>query len=365
MAEQKKFCFQPKENINSPYKYTIYTANGDISKEWFINYVDEAGKRCRKYGKGLNSIDDPHLRLLALKKVYRELVKEHINKAKEELTGIKLKLQLVLDKHCYDLKKKTAKTYNSHLRCFLHFLDKKKVNRNNVESFFEYLRKERSKTTRNGYYTTLQFLFNKIGRNDLMKNVEKSKRVFTEPYKLYQPYHIEKIKNYMLEHDPELWLYVRFIYYCALRPDNELLGLRVQDLNFSDWTVRVSNKIAKNNRQRIASIPLVFRGDVMVQFYDKYPGEFLFPSHKDRSKRGEYKRVYDRHRKVLKALSFPNGYCVYSWRYTGAVMAAKAGVPLNQIKEQFDHHSLDQLYGYMRQAGFIDRDLLVNKFPEI
>ena len=73
----------------------------------------------------------------------------------------------------------------------------------------------------------------------------------------------------------------------------------------------------------------------------------------------------NRHRKILRALGYSSEYKLYSWKHTGAVALAKAGVGLKAIQLQLRHHSLDQTDEYLRQLGVEDFEELIEQFPAI
>lgn len=350
---------------DSPYQYRLYDAQGDLSKEWFIEYYDERKKRKRIYGK-INQIHDLKERRKGLKQLLKLTINKHIAKSQSELTGIKKEMQIALEEKLEGMRLRTQNTYRSKMRMFIEFMQGRKVNPDTVKAFFEHRKKKNHKVTFNDDVIFFNQIFKRIGKLYLMNGIEKQKKAFSEPYRLYQGHQIKKLKEHMIAHDPQLWLFVCFVYYCALRPDAELMNLRVEAINFEDWFIVVKGKEAKNGRQRLASIPVAFRKDIEAAYKHKPMNEYLFPSRNCTIIKGSYKRMYDRHHAVLKKLGFGKGYTVYSWRYTGAVAAVKAGVPINKVKEQFDHHSLDQLYGYLRRAGVvIDMEELNIKFPGI
>ncbi len=61
--------------------------------------------------------------------------------------------------------------------------------------------------------------------------------------------------------------------------------------------------------------------------------------------------MYEKHKRILKKLNFGKGYCMYSWKHTGAIAAVKAGVSVKELQMQLRHHSLDETDKYLRQMG--------------
>lgn len=77
--------------------------------------------------------------------------------------------------------------------------------------------------------------------------------------------------------------------------------------------------------------------------------------------------MYNRHLCILNALGFDKnkGYCLYSWKHTGAIQAVKNGVGVKELQIQLRHHSLDQVNEYLRQMGVWDLKNLQANFPAI
>lgn len=87
------------------------------------------------------------------------------------------------------------------------------------------------------------------------------------------------------------------------------------------------------------------------------PGQTLFPVAEN--------NMYNRHKRILRALGFGKGYCLYSWKHTGAIQAVKNGVGVKELQIQLRHHSLDQVNEYLRQMGVWDLKNLQANFPAI
>ena len=119
--------------------------------------------------------------------------------------------------------------------------------REHAEEFLKYLRSERNvnATTRNAYLLTLKTFFKTmqdkgIVKNNVWKDIKKAKeeRLGKLPFKQAMKL---KLKNYFIENDTEMWLFVQFMYYCFIRP-GELRELTIGAIDMDDGTILIDSK---------------------------------------------------------------------------------------------------------------------------
>lgn len=193
-------------------------------------------------------------------------------------------------------------------------------------------------------------------------NIGRLKAIKT-PCRYFELHHIKKLKAYIIENDKDLWLFICFMYYCFIRP-NELRRLKISDILFEREQIIVRGEISKNKKQEYVTIPDYFFNE--IQYLKEYnPNDYIFASSKDLSKPIGEKTMTQRHRNILKKLGFPAGFALYSWKHTGAVHAAKNGISVKELQIQLRHHSLDQVDQYLRQLGVHDIYNLKQNFPTI
>ena len=108
-------------------------------------------------------------------------------------------------------------------------------------------------------------------------------------------------------------------------------------------------------------LPNAFREEVCRQVKGRTPAMHLFG---DVYPTG-INELSRRHRRILQEEGFSAAHKFYSWKHTGAIMAALAGVSLKELQIQLRHHSLDETDGYLRQLGYTDLLQLEEKFPEM
>lgn len=209
----------------------------------------------------------------------------------------------------------------------------------------------------------LAAVFAEVGEGAAFAGIAK-KSGHSTPARYFQRHQINRLKTAILEADPELWLYIQFIYYCALRPNGEVRRLKADDIMLEAGQIRVRGEIAKNKKTQYVKIPAAFLQE--LQFVRRLdPDAWLFPSRQDISKPIGYNTMTTRHRKFLRELGFGPEYKLYSWKHTGAVEAIRAGVHPKELQIHLRHATLEETDGYLRQLGVGDFSNLGEIMPEI
>lgn len=343
-----------KKNFLPKTIYQVYSPT-DLSKKWFV-YWYENGKRIRKYGN-INKYHTEEERQLAAKKIITQLRIERLPKHTPVKTQIE---EWLYEKQFW--RNKSVGTYQSVVNTFFDWLGKKDLNNDSVKVFFLWLGKERSGSTYNKYREKLGQMFRAVGYDHLMKDIESAKEERI-PAKFFQPYQIKRLKAFISGHDPTLWLFVQFIYYCFIRP-GELRQLRVGDVLLEERKIMVSASISKNRKTQYVAIPEAFLPSLMY-LEEERPGDYIFRSNRGEGNPIGMNTMAVKHQKILKKMGFSSEYKLYSWKHTGAVMAVKSGVGLKELQMQLRHHSLDQVNEYLRQMGVMDMKNLQQRFPAL
>jgi integrase len=192
--------------------------------------------------------------------------------------------------------------------------------------------------------------------------VSKHKEADSRKNIAYNEEQIEKIKKIIVENDEQLWLFIQFIYYCFLRP-NEVRQLKYNYLKLDDRKIFIPQHISKNGKDGFVSIPERFDIELKnLKFLDN-EGEYVFPS-QDKLKPISKNMMGERYRKLIKVLKLGNEYTLYSWKHSGVVAAYKAGIDIKTIQSQCRHQSLEQTDIYLKSLG-LNLNLAINKMPEL
>lgn len=350
MADFKNFL--PKIAIYSPWQ-----AGACEQKNWFVYYLKD-GKRKRVYGK-INQETTYAGRMKVAKVLLAKVTAEFEQGLHRTL---KEKVEELLEEKKLFLRRKSYTTICSKIKIFLAWLGTQPLTPETAKAFFHHLLKTRHSTTYNAYRQTLTQIFKELGYEHCFEEI-KTRSGSRTPARYFQPHHIKRLKARIEEADPELWLFIQFLFYCFIRP-GELRLLRAGDILLDEARILVRAEISKNKRAQYVAIPDAFLPS-LKQLQRLTPSELIFRDDKDASKPLAINRMANRHRKILKELGFGVEYKLYSWKHTGSVMVVKAGGNLKELQVQLRHHSLDQVDEYLRQMGVQDLSKLQRDFPAL
>jgi integrase len=231
------------------------------------------------------------------------------------------------------LREKTQQTYTSKITIFKEWILKKKMSnilinnftKDDAEEFLRYLCSDRNigATTRNTYLLTLRTLFKTMKESGILNdNVwEKIPKVGeTRLGKLpLKPIMKNQLKNYFIENDPEMWLFVQLEYYCFIRP-GELRLLTVGAIDLDDATILIDAKISKNKKSEYVIIPpplLKYLEKIEICKYKH--NNYLFSPGGTPGTELYSKDVFNRrHKTTTRKFGYNDRYSLYSWKHTGA-----------------------------------------------
>ena len=170
------------------------------------------------------------------------------------------------------------------------------------------------------------------------------------------------IKKILQEKDPNLWLFIQFIYYCYLRP-NEVRQLKHSYLHLDKNQIYVPGHISKNGKEGYMTMPDSFH-NVLLESKEFTSGqEYVFQS-RDKEKPISKNVMGERYRNLTKNLKLSKDYTLYSWKHSGVVAAYKAGIDIKTIQSQCRHQSLEQTDIYLKSLG-LNVNQVVNKMPKL
>lgn len=329
----------------------------DMAQRWYVLFKFE-GRWRKRYGN-INSYETYDERMRAARRLVRqlktELPRQH---GKEERLARKY-----IEANQYRWRKKTLQQYYTVCNSFFEFMEDRMVDADGVGEYLQRLMETRHANTYNRYLIMLRPLLKASGMDYLLENY-KSIRAEKTPARYLQPYQAKRLMEAIEERDEDLALFVKFIYYCFIRP-GELRLLKAGDILLEDEEIRVPNTISKNRKLQYVVVPKPFM-PVLKFLYSYSPNAYIFQSPLDASKPIGERTMYRRHQVILDQLNFGTGYTLYSWKHTGAVALAKTGkVSMKELQLQLRHHSLDETDKYLRQMGVKDLGRLKSNFPTI
>lgn len=342
----------------------LYDYDGDLSKRWFIHWK-ENGKPVKKY-KGINLHNTKKARRAAAKELAAYWL-DQLNGRTEGFRGTKYNKQYKAIMRYLDRKKvtwrpKTIQQNENQLKLFLQWNQRHLITKDRLADFLNDLFQQRKKqnTVRNYYLLLRNIIGNALGQ-ELFEGIAVKKGQGT-PARYFSSSQIKFLSTQMSQKQPELWLAVRFIFYCFIRP-GELRQLRVGDVMLDDGKICIPSDVSKNKKTQYVVIPDVFLEDLRTFLWQRNPTAYLIG--------GDFTPVgvnwmKNRHQSLLKKLHFDTRkYKLYSWKHTGAVVAVKSGIHIKQLQLQLRHHSLDQVNAYLRQLGVFDMGEFAGKMPRI
>ena len=333
-------------------------------KRWYLEYyiVHPFGVKERKrIYNPFNRIKDLTKREAAVTEVIRSIASGGVKKHPSLL------LQVLEDyKHTY--RTKTYESYKSILTKYYDWLGKSELQATteDAKAFITSISaKGLSRNTQWGYITSISAFYNRVEyAKNPFKGMPNPKRQPTS-LKYFVDTQSQAIAEYAQAHDQQLWLAIQLLYYCFIRP-GEMRGLRIDDFNLQDGYIEVRSEISKNKKTQKVSLPAPLLSYIKANgMCSVYPGNyFVFsasgaPGVKQLSRNN----LNNRHSQVLKALRIAGRYALYSWKHTGVVKAAKAGIKLKDLQLQLRHYSLDMVNEYLKNLGVMDSEELRFNFP--
>jgi len=221
--------------------------------------------------------------------------------------------------------------------------------------------------TVNGHIAYMKSLFQvlvdrEVILNNLFKNFKKHKESGSRKNLAFNVGQITRIKKIVEEKDPELWLFIQFIYYCFLRP-NEIRQLEHRYIQHDDKKIFIPSNISKNGKDGYVSIPDAFYNLLLASEYFNREQRYIFQT-KFEVKPISKNVMGNRFRELIKEMNLGKDYTLYSWKHSGVVAAYNAGVDIKTIQNQCRHQSLEQTDIYLKSLG-LGVSQAMNKIPEL
>ena len=161
------------------------------------------------------------------------------------------------------------------MKGFADYVGNRNVTPELVYQFFDTMKQERHGCTFNRRLSDFTWWFKAIGRPDLIPDIRRS-REQSIPAKYLEKSDLEVLKYKIELEEPEIWLAIKFMYNCAIRP-GELRMLKIEHVLVESEKVFIPAHIAKTGKSRFARIPKNFLSDLtFIKSADPY--RYLFPS---------------------------------------------------------------------------------------
>jgi integrase len=333
---------------------------GDLSKRWYIEYY-ENGIRQRAY-KSINRYDSLEERkavaLSAMTGIAVMLQKlQEENSMDSNKVKISEALQKALDFLNVGKKRKTRQSRQSNLNSFVAFCNEKKIRYikdvtiDVARSFVVHIAQQRANATINGYIERLSAMFAAHSSHNPFGAI-KTYVCDCEPTPTFTKEQSERLAAHIAESDPQLWLFVRLLHNCLIRPNSELRLVQVKHIDFERHRIAIPASDSKNRTYMKVVVPDCMWNE--IEKFKSYPSNYYIFSAKqtpDEKKVG-YNYFYNHHRKCLESCGlFGDGLTLYSWKPQGTIAMAEQNIPRIEIQRQGRWKDGTQLDTYLATYG--------------
>lgn len=398
----------PIDTPKYPYKLGhIADRGGDLSKRWYVAFwvYDVAkGKKVRKMEYGdLSNYPTYYVRMAEARKIKEqidELLKAGyvVDSSGEAKKRIESKKELEEKKnytigealnYSLDLKQEEISTdsmtayrsnvrevekflkgrgyWNAHIDHFNHEIG------NEICNFFKSKRGTNGEpitnNTVNNYLGFFRALISVLRREGILSfdPTEKAGRMKTKTtyHQVYSDKLVEKVRGYLQENDPQLWLLCQFVYYCFVRPGKEASNLQIKHLR-EDNRLIITSEVGKTSL-RYPEIPVPLQKEIEKWDLRNFPADYyIFSTGGKPGAKKVYNKMWaHKYQKVRKSLHLSSEYTLYSWKHTGACKLYQAVKDPYLVMQQCGHTNIETTMKYLRQLGLFTSNEVTQKFPEM
>mgnify|MGYP002621187957 FL=1 len=148
------------------------------------------------------------------------------------------------------------------------------------------------------------------------------------------------IRDWVDLHLPRYYWTMQMCYRLFIRP-NEIVQLRIADIDFKNRMLRIPSQVSKNHGDRILAVP----DDLMGYFntLSDYPATYYIYADRNTYAPGPKKmaptRIAETWSRMRSELKLPASYQFYSLKDTGITEMLEQGVPAKYVKELATHSS--------------------------
>lgn len=277
--------------------------------------------------------------------------------------------------------KKTYESYRGKLREFVSWLEREKIidndlttyNHNTILRFFDHLiidRKLAGKTVEKYKITISRFFDYLLDRKIIVENPV-GKIEIPEDGEDFSamPFLDEDLKillPVLRAEDPQLFLAAMLQYFCFIRPGDELLKLKLTQVNFSARTIHIPKHIAKKRVERTIDIPDQMYS-ILVEHGIHNFGKDMYligPFGRPGTRPIGYNTLRERFNKIRDRVGLTDLYKWYSFKHTGAGKLLESGATIVEIMNQLGHTDIASTYRYIRRHFGERSDHIRTKFPD-
>lgn len=327
---------------------------GDLSKRWYIDYENNS-QRVREWipSKPLENRAD------RAKAKFQEILRGVYVGGGHTNLDI---LFILLEKKAKDLRKKTKQTYWTDCKIFAKYFKTipiSKITTDQAVGFYDFLKGQYTDKTVKNKINNLKAVFDGYKYQPLAKlrgtyKIEESE--FNFPFNDYER---EIIEQYLEEHEPELYLFTRFIFYAYIRPA-ELIKLKISMFDLHTRTIKIPASISKTKKAGAVPILKPLLDIILKNKLLSYPSNYYLFGYglKPNVKPCPTNYATTLHNKAMKELGIyrERETVLYSWKHTGNILAYLKNTDIKILQKINRHSSVLTTEIYLRKLGlFLDK----------
>lgn len=277
--------------------------------------------------------------------------------------------------------KKTYESYRGKLREFAAWLQTEKLidndlitfNHDLILRFFDHLiidRKlaantlEKYKATLNGFWAYL--IERKVTNENPIGKIEMPETSEDFSAAPFLDEDLQVILPAIKDEDPQLFLGAMLQYFCFIRPGDELLKLKLSNINLAARTIHIPRNIAKKRQDRTVDIPDQMYKILVEQGVHHFGKDMYLISKFGRPGKSPigYNTLRERFNKFRNKLGMTDSYKWYSFKHTGAGKLLESGATIVEIMNQLGHTDIGSTYRYVRRHFGERSEHVRTKFPD-
>jgi len=341
-----------------------------IRRRSYVNHIEDPVLRNRYVSDAIKKINEK------LREGWNPLITDQSGKIFTRFVEV---LDEIFEYKKAILRRRSVHTYSSRVKTIKEWLDKigkgkilvYEFNEQMAGDLMDYLIKEKKihGINYNNYIIDFRALFNGMVQKGYIKsNPFKTIVRLPEQSKFKQPFdrdQSETYVNYLKENDYDFFIISGYTYYCALRP-NEIVQLRVKNINLEKQFIEVPAEIGKSRKQRRVVISDEFLQE-LEPYIEKFPSDYYICS--AGMKPGKTKiyptRIAEHFREIADRIGLPKEIFFYSLKDTCAERMMEAGYSAQDIRDLFGHSSIAITDNYLKRRNPHQNEKLKKNFPKL
>jgi site-specific recombinase XerD len=407
-GKQNRKTMKRQKLFRTPY---LYDNGGDLTKRWWIEYGyrdPRTSKMVRKrYCEGFTELSTRKARVDFATKVIADLTEKLLKgwipdddttmvpyvdeleyhqaakvygRRREAVKNIRIYASDYITLMKNTKAKKTFESYRGKIREFIAWLEKNKIIDNHVATidskvlhqFFDHLINDRklAGVTVEKYKLNIGGLFSYMLERGIIQ--EKPVLNITLPQVgedfaaiPFLDDDMEKIVTVIRESDPQLYLAAMLQYFCFIRPGEELLSLKVKQINFQKRNIFIPKDVAKRRESRTMDVPTQLYEILIEHGINRLNKEMyvMGPTGRPGFHQLGLNTLRGRFNKFRDQLGLSVEYKWYSFKHTGAGKLLESGASIVEVMRQLGHSDIASTYHYIKRHFGERSEHVLNKFP--